>query len=187
LTAYVKPQIERFVQYARGRFWNGGTFIDLHDARRQAERWCLEVAGQRDHGTTHKLPLVVFNDEECAHLLPYDGIAYDVPLWKDVKVHPDHHVNVQYALYSAPSTTCPPGTKLEARCDREMVKLYKAGALVKVHPRKLKGGRSTDPDDYPAERTAYAMRAPDRLVRQAAALGPQIGQFAERLLDAPFP
>ena len=63
----------------------------------------------------------------------------------------------------------PPGTKLEVRCDRDLVKLYKAGALVKVHPRKPKGGRSTDADDYPPERTAYAMRAPDRLVRQAAA------------------
>jgi hypothetical protein len=30
------------------------------------------------------------------------------------------------------------------------------------------------------------MRAPDRLIRQAEAFGPQIGQFAERLLDAPF-
>ena len=177
----------QLVQYARGRFWKGGTFIDLADARRQAERWCLEVAGQRVHGTIRKLPLVVFEDEERAHLLPYDGIPYDVPLWKDVTVHPDHHVSVQYALYSAPSTTCPPGTKLEARCDRDLVKLYKAGALVKVHPRKPKGGRSTDADDYPPERTAYAMRAPDRLVRQAVALGPQIGQFAERLLDAPFP
>src|SRR5258708_9342789 len=29
-----KPQIERFVQYARGRFWKGGTFLDLEDARR---------------------------------------------------------------------------------------------------------------------------------------------------------
>ena len=182
-----KPQIERFVQYARGRFWKGGTFLDLADARRQAGPWCLEVAGQRDHGTAHKLPLVVFEDEERAHLLPYDGIPYDVPLWKDVKVHPDHHVSVQYALYSAPSTTCPPGTKLEARCDRDLVKLYKAGALVKVHPRKPKGGRSTDADDYPPERTAYAMRSPDRLVRQAVALGPHTGQFAERLLDAPFP
>ena len=70
---------------------------------------------------------MVFNDEERAHLLPYDGIPYDVPLWKDVKVHPDHHVSVQYALYSAPSTTCPPGTKLEARCDRDLVKLYDWG------------------------------------------------------------
>ena len=80
----------------------------------------------------------------------------------------------------------PPGTKLEARCDRDLVKLYKAGALVKVHPRKPKGGRSTDADDYPPERTAYAMRSPDGLVRQAVALG-HTGQFAERLLDAPFP
>ena len=29
--------------------------------------------------------------------------------------------------------------------------------------------------------------SPDRLIRQAVALGPHIGQFAERLLDAPFP
>jgi hypothetical protein len=31
------------------------------------------------------------------------------------------------------------------------------------------------------------MRAPDRLISQAVAFGPHIGQFAERLLDAPFP
>jgi hypothetical protein len=68
-----------------------------------------------------------------------------------------------------------------------VVKLYKAGALVKVHSRKPKGGRSTDADDYPPERTAYAMRAPDRFIHQAVALGPQIGQFAEWLLDAPVP
>jgi hypothetical protein len=53
---------------------------------------------------------------------------------------------------------------LEARCDRALVKLYRAGELVKVHPRKQNGGRSTDPDDYPLERTTYAMRAPDRVI-----------------------
>jgi hypothetical protein len=31
------------------------------------------------------------------------------------------------------------------------------------------------------------MRAPDRLIGQAVAFGPHIGQFAERLLDASFP
>jgi len=42
---------------------------------------------------------VVFEDEERPLLLPYDGIPYDVPFWRDVTVHPDHHVSVQYALY----------------------------------------------------------------------------------------
>jgi hypothetical protein len=64
-------------------------------------------------------------------------------------------------------------------------KLYRGGG--QGPSASPKGGRSTDPDDYPPERTAYAMRAPDRLISQAVALGPQIGQFAERLLDAPFP
>jgi hypothetical protein len=104
-----------------------------------------------------------------------------------VTVHPDHHVSVQYALYSAPSATCPPGTKLEARCDTKLVKLYRAGELVKVHPRKPKGGRATDYADYPSERTAYAMRAPDHVIRQAMKLGANVGHFAERLLEGTFP
>jgi hypothetical protein len=113
------------------------------------------VAGLRVHGTTRRVPRVVFEDEERAHLQPYDGIPYDVPLWKEVTVHPDHHVSVQYALYSAPSTTCPPGTQLEARCDTKLVKLYRAGELVKVHSRKPKGGRSTDYDDYFVDPIAF--------------------------------
>jgi hypothetical protein len=155
--------------------------------RQQAEGWCRDVAGMRLHGTTRRVPRVIFEDQERLHLQPYDGVPYDVPLWSEVKVHPDHHVSVYYALYSAPSTTCPPGTKLEARCDTKLVKLYRAGELVKVHPRTPKGGRSTDRADYPPERTAYAMRAPDHVIRQAKTLGPNVGLFAERLLEGTFP
>jgi hypothetical protein len=54
--------------------------------------WCRDGAGLRVHGTTRKLPRVVFEDEERAHLQPFDGVPYDVPLWRDVTVHPDHHV-----------------------------------------------------------------------------------------------
>jgi transposase len=182
-----KPKVERHIHYVRERFWKGGTFTDLADARRQAERWCREVAGQRVHGTTRQLPRIVFEDQERAALLAWDGVPYDVPLWRELVVHPDHHVSFQYGLYSAPSTTCPPGTRLEVRGDRALVKLYRRGELVKVHPRQGQGGRSTDPDDYPQERTAYALRAPDRLIRQAEVLGPSIGAFATRLLDGPLP
>lgn len=182
-----KPHTERSMQYVRGRFWKGGTFSDLADVRAQAKRWSLEVAGQRVHGTTRRLPLVVFRDEEQSTLLPYEGVAYDVPVWGQVKVHPDHHVAWGYALYSLPSTTCPPGTSVEARSDQKLVRLYRRGVLVKVHPRQPKGGRSTNPADYPPERTTYALRAPDRVVREAARLGPSIGLFAEHLLDGDFP
>ncbi len=182
-----KPHVERGIQYVRERFFKGGRFRDLDDCREQAERWCHETAGLRVHGTTRQLPREVFEAEEQPKLLPYDGVVYDVPTWKEVTVHPDHHVSFGQALYSVPSTTCPPGTKLEVRGDRGLVKLYRRGELVKVHPRQHRGGRSTDPDDYPAEKTAYALRAPDRIVRRASELGPNVEAFATKLFEGPLP
>jgi hypothetical protein len=192
-----KPRVERGVPYVRERFWKGGTFRDVADARRQAEHWCREVAGQRVHGTTRRLPLVVFQEEEQRCLTPlaqtpygqqhpdHPDAPYDVPVWRTVTVHPDHHIAFQYALYSAPANTCPPGTKLEVRGDQTLVTLYRHGELVKVHPRQPPGSRHTDPADYPPERAAYATRAPDRFLAQATALGPSVGTFAQRLLDGP--
>lgn len=187
-----KPRVERGIAYVRQRFWKGGQFADLADARAQAARWCREVAGQRVHGTTRRLPLVVFEAEERAHLVPLaqtpaGAAPYDVPRWATVTVHPDHHISFQQALYSVPWDTCPPGTELEVRGDRALVRLYRRGDLVKAHPRQPKGGRATDPAHYPPERSAYALRAPDQLLRQATALGGNVGQFAARLLDGPLP
>jgi len=182
-----KPHVERGVQYVRERFFKGASFRDLDDCREQAEHWCREVAGLRVHGTTRQLPLAVFEAEEQGQLQVYDGVLYDVPLWRAVTVHPDHHISFVQALYSAPVTTCPPGTRLEVRGDGALVKLYKRGELMKVHPRQPRGGRTTDPDDYPKEKTAYALRAPDRVVKRASELGPNVETFAQRLFEGPLP
>lgn len=182
-----KPHVERQIQYVRERFWKGETFHDLADARRRAAAWSREVAGQRVHGTTRQVPLVVFEDQERAALRPAPERPYDVPRWSQVTVHPDHHIAFVQALYSVPSTTCPPGTKLEVRGDRELVTLYHRGEVVKVHPRMPRGSRHTDQDDYPQELTGYTTRTPDRLIQRAAALGEQIGMFARQLLGGELP
>jgi len=182
-----KPKVENGVNYVKGRFFKGGEFHGITDMRKQARKWCLGIAGQRVHGTTRKLPLVVFQEEEQAKLLPWDSEPYDVPDWNNVTVHPDHHIAYRYALYSAPDSTCPPGTKLEVRGDHKLVRLYRRGVLVKVHPRQPRGGRSTDPGDYPPEKTAYTLRSPNYMRRQMAELGDNVGVFGDRLLDGPTP
>lgn len=182
-----KPKVENGVNYVKERFFKGGEFHGLSDLRQQARKWCLGTAGQRVHGTTRRLPLVVFQEEEQAKLLPWDGQPYDVPDWKNATVHPDHHIAYRYAIYSAPDSTCPPGTELEVRGDSKLVRLYRRGALVKVHPRKPRGGRSTDPKDYPPEKTAYTLRSPNYMRRQMAELGEAVGVFGDRLLDGPTP
>ena len=102
-------------------------------------------------------------------------------------VHPDHHIAFVQALYSLPASSCPPGTKLEVRGDHEVVKLYRRGELVKVHPRMPRGSRHTDQDDYPQELTVYTTRSPERLIQRAGVLGEQIGAFAQQLLSGELP
>ena len=129
-----KPRVERGVQYVRERFFKGSDFKDLAHLRDEAARWCRDVAGLRTHGTTRRQPLQVFVDEELRILAPWDGEPYEVTDWRTAKVHPDHHVACQYALYSVPSALCPPGQRVEIGLDAKLVRIYHQGRLVKVHP-----------------------------------------------------
>lgn len=179
-----KPRVERVVQYVRGNFWAGETFLDLADAQARVEAWCRERAGMRVHGTTQRRPAEMFAQVERSCLLPVPA-PYDVPIFGRVKVHRDYHVEIARSLYSAPAHLI--GQYLDARADSELVKLFSAGVLVKAHPRQPPGGRSTDPADLPAERAGYAMRDLTALITVCSGHGTNIGIYAERLLDDPLP
>ena len=179
-----KPRVERAVQFVRGNFWAGEVFTDLEDAQARVEAWCSQRAGMRIHGTTAARPVEMFNEVEAACLL---GVPtpYDVPVFTRVKVHRDFHVEVARALYSLPQQWI--GQHLDARADSELVKLFHRGQLVKTHPRQPPGGRSTDREDLPEHKAGYAMRDLTVLIAVCAGHGPNIGIYAERLLDDPLP
>ena len=110
---------------------------------------------------------------------------YDLPHYATPKVHRDHHVEVAKALYSVPGNLI--GTRLDARADKDLVKLFHRGQLVKVHPRHAPGGRSTDPSDLPEGTEVYALRDLERLKNMAAVHGVAIGAYAAVLLEHPLP
>jgi hypothetical protein len=184
--------VERVVQYVRGNFWAGESFTDLADAQARVEAWCAQRAGMRVHGTTAARPAEAFAELEAGCLLPVPE-PYDVPVFRRVKVHRDFHVEVARALYSVPQHLI--GRHLDARADSELVKLYTTGRagqvgpgrLVKTHPRQPPGGRSTDREDLPTEKTGYALRDLTKLIAVCASHGENIGVYAERLLDDPLP
>lgn len=179
-----KPRVERAVQYVRGNFWAGESFTDLPDAQHRVQVWCRDRAGMRIHGTTAARPLEVFTSSEAPVLLPVPAV-YDVPIFRRVKVHRDFHVEVAKALYSVPGAYL--GQHLDVRADSELVKLYHRGTLVKTHPRQRPGGRWTDPQDLPVEKSGYALRDLTTLIGTCAGHGPNIGIYAERILDDPLP
>jgi transposase len=179
-----KPRVERAVQYVRRNFWDGETFTSLDEAQQAATAWCAHTAGTRMHGTTCARPLEVFTAEEQPRLLAVPGV-YDVPVFKTVKVHRDFHAEAAKALYSLPEQWI--GTSLDVRADTELVKFYHRGVLVKVHPRQPPGGRSTDPADLPEHKTGYALRDVAALIAACAAHGPNVGIYAQRVLDDRLP
>ncbi len=128
-----KSHVERDIQYVREHFFKGGDFRDLAHLRSEAAQWCRDVAGQRIHGTTRRKPLQVFEDEERETLAPWDGDPYQVTHWRMAKVHLDHHVACQYALYSVPSSLCAPGQKVEIGLGSKLVRIFHRGKLIKVH------------------------------------------------------
>jgi hypothetical protein len=180
-----KPRVERCVPFVRRSFFAGETFVDLADAQRRAVDWCRDRAGMRVHGTIQARPAEVFRVEEQPRLAPAPVGRYDLPVYATAKVHRDHHIEVAKALYSIPGNLI--GQRVEVRADAKLVRVFARGQLVKVHPREPAGGRVTDPDDLPAERTAYALRDLDKLQRMAAGHGPAVGAYATALLDIPLP
>jgi transposase len=181
-----KPRVENQVPFVRESWFDGEKFTSLEHARESALSWCRDVAGTRVHGTTRKIPREVFEAIEMPAMRPAPEALYDVPLYFDsAKVHPDHHVQIANALYSVPHRYL--RKHVRVRADRKLVKIFFGTELIKIHERQPPGGRATDPADYPAEKSVYALRDVDTLRARARERGTHVGIYAERLLDGPLP
>ena len=180
-----KPRVERAVQYVRGNFWDGETFTSLDQAQQAATAWCADTAGTRIHGTTCARPLEVFTAAEQA--LAARGIRASMTCRCSRR---SRCTAISTPRSPRRCTRCPSsgsGTMLDVRADSELVKFYHRGTLVKVHPRQPPGGRSTDRADLPEHKAGYALRDLAALIATCAAHGPNIGIYAERILDDPLP
>jgi transposase len=180
-----KGRVERAVQTVRDDCFAGEILTTLNDSRTQATQWCRDDYVLRRHSRTQRAHREYFETEEQPVLLPPPTTAYEIPLWSEPKVARDQHVQVAKALYSLPRHFV--GRTLRARADQYTVRVYDGLTLVKTHARQPPGGRATDPADFPAERSVYALRDVDALRRQAASYGDAVGRFAAAVLDGPLP
>jgi len=81
-----KGRIEDSVKFLRGSFWPGRRFRDLADLNAQAQAWRDDIANQREHAVTRKIPRLHVA-EERPHLLPLRE-PYDTDEVRSVVVSP---------------------------------------------------------------------------------------------------
>lgn len=155
-----KPRVERMVPYVRESYFAGRNFGSIEEMNEAAEKWCLSVAGERIHGTTHQQPLSLFQRVEAATMRPLPSQPFERVTWAQGKmVARDCHVQVLGALYSIPHEHT--GKNVDARASDKIVEFYRNHELVKTHLRVLKGQRQTDWNDYPPEKAAFFQRTPN--------------------------
>jgi transposase/predicted nucleic acid-binding protein len=180
-----KGCVENQIKYVQKNFFAGEEFTDRDHAQREAIRWCRTTAGLRLHGTTRKRPLVVFEQEELKTLLPLSVERFDVPVFADCTVHRDHHIQFKKATYSLPTQYI--GKEVFVRGDSALVRIYYQQQLIRTHPKKKPGERSTIYEDYPKEKSAYAMRDVNYYINTAKVNGEKQGAFMSRLLAGDVP
>jgi len=173
------------VRYVKRNALAGRTFRSLREANEHLLRWIHEVAGIRDHGTTHERPLVRFERERDA-LGTLTQSRYEIVVWKKAKLHSDCHLVYDYSYYSAPYRYV--GVDLWVRVMPERLVIYREHERVATHPRaKRRGTWSTHPDHYPAEKVLGLLPAPVEVQARARAIGRHTGELVERLLgDRPL-
>jgi transposase len=181
-----KGKVESGCRYVARNFLAGRESQTIATANTALQRWVMEVAGTRTHGTTRRQPLAVFRDVEQAALLPLPSTAYDLGVWRQCKLHPDCHVVVDGAYYSAPHRLI--GKTLWIRSNGAAVQIFHEYQRLATHDWGKPGTRRTITDHYPPDKAAYLMATPrfcrDRAGRVGAACAALVEQLlSERPLD----
>lgn len=181
-----KGKVESGVHYLQRNFMAGQQFADIHCANRHLMEWVWEVAGVRQHGTTHQPPLRLFREMEQAALISLPAEPFSLCEIRVVKVHTDCHVVIDGSYYSVPYTYV--GQKLDGYVHERVIELYQRQQLVATHVRCQQPGQwQTRLEHYPPHKAAYLRRTPDYCRQIAAQIGPAARQVVETLLaDRPL-
>jgi len=180
-TARHKGKVENGVHYLQRNFMAGQDFADIRVANQRLPVWVHEIAGTRDHGTTHQPPLRLFLEHEQAALLPLPAEPFTLCEIRPVKVHPDCHVVIAGSFYSVPYRYV--GQTLDAHVGERLLQLFAGQELVASHERSLGPGQwHTRLEHYPAAKAAYLERTPERCRHLALRVGPATQQVVETLL-----
>jgi transposase len=104
-----KGKVERLVPSARELFRKLKKLhptADIHELNEMSVRWCKDEYGMREHGTTREIPVDVFEHHEKPMLKSLPADRFEVPRWKEVKVHPDQFFEYDKKRYSLPAKYC---------------------------------------------------------------------------------
>jgi transposase len=134
--AQTKGKVESGVKYVKRNALAGRRFAGLEELNAWLLQWCLEVADQRVHGTTHELPAQRFARSEAAALSRVDARAPAPQERMESRIVPrDGLVAVEANRYPVPLSWA--GHKVQVHLLAEEIVLRRDGEETVRHSRLL--------------------------------------------------
>jgi transposase len=176
-----KGKVENGVHYLKRNFMAGQEFVDIQTANRHLKTWIMEIAGARDHGTTHQAPYAVFQEYEQAALTPLPEAPFTLSEIRMSKVHSDCHIVVDQGYYSVPYVLV--GKEVEVHIHERILEIYSDHKLIRTHLKAVhKGQWRTEMEDYPPYKAEYLTKTPAYCRQSASRIGPNTLKVVQELL-----
>ena len=177
-----KGKVESSVRYVKSNYFKAHAPGDVREARAGLQRWLLEIAGQRRHGTTARKPAEAYEESESQHLLSLPRERFELVAWQQAKVHRDCHVVFRGEYYSAPWKLV--GGHVELRVTRTAVTVYHDDEHVCTHDRVCRGQRATLESHLPDQRSSLRHRSRAHWEAKAYAIGKPVGDYVRAIFDS---
>jgi transposase len=177
-----KGKVESGVKYVKGNFFTGRSGADFKQTAIELQRWVIEIANARVHGTTQRRPSEAFEAEERQALLALPAKRFEPVEWKQAQVHRDCHVVFGKRLYSVPWRLV--GKSVWVRATSSTVAVYADDARVATHDRRGRGPRSTVEDHLPEDRAPWRHRSRAFWQERAERIAPEVGVYIREVFEA---
>lgn len=175
-----KGKVENSVKYIKGNFFKTiGEERNVDALNKWLEKWILDIAGQRYHGTTHRKPVEHFAQGEQACLLSLPNVKWENISWRACTVHRDACVLVEKARYSVPWRLV--GRKLRVLVSEFSIQVYWNNTRVATHRRVSAGEKSILLAHLPEERGEHGRRDQGYWLERAEAIGQDTRRYIQEL------
>jgi len=138
----------------------------------------LNERPMRGWGTTRR---ALYEAIDRPALLPLPATPYEYAAWKRCRVGLDYHVEIEKHFYSVPFRLL--RQEVEARIAGKTVEIFHRGKLIATHLRSPGAHRPTTLADHmPSSHRRYRDWTPERLQREARAIGDDAAALVEVVL-----
>lgn len=172
-----KGKVESGVKYIKGNFLRGLTTRSFELLQKSLVGWNAEVCNVRVHGTTRKVPSVVFEQVEKPVLQPLPEQRYLIFQVERRKVNNYGHIRVKGSYYSVPYLYV--GKEVFVQYNQVGLRIYVGTEEIALHPWAPEEGSFVTREEHKAP--YKQARSAEEYQRLAEEKGTYIGLFSAAL------